>query len=462
VPTPNPAKPLHIVLLNQAFYPDVVATAQMGKDLADSLVRRGHKVTAVASRSIYGKSGAVLAKSEDVAVDLNPKRERGITSPGPIDAASRSAAPTPDTLADAPGSGRATIHIRRVGASLFGKASIAARILDFALFYLLATLKVLLLKKPDVIICYTTPPFIALVGLLCKWLRGSRAIYWVMDLYPDLPIACGVMNEKALPTRLFERLNRFLLKHSDVDVVLGRCMQDRVLRKGTPAGKVVHIPVWSDLAPPPSPSEPSSHAAPTPNPFRQLWNPTNACLVMYSGNFGLGHDAATICDAMLRLKDESDIRFVFVGGGKRRTEVESFIARHGLTNATYRDYVPREQLNDSLAAADLHLISLKEGVEGIMVPSKLFGIMATARPSIFLGNPTSEIARVLSESDSGLTVREGDGEALARAIRELAHDPRRRAEMGQRAAAALRGRYDMQTACATWCALVERAAARTA
>ncbi len=422
MPTPNPTKPLHIVLLNQAFHPDVVATAQMGKDLADALVRRGHKVTAVASRSIYGKAGAVLPKSEDVVV------------PG---------APTP-------------IHIRRVGASLFGKSSIAARIADFALFYLLATLKVLFLKKPDVIICYTTPPFIALVGLLCKWLRGSRAIYWVMDLYPDLPIACGIMKEKALPTRLFERLNRFLLKHSDIDVVLGRCMQDRVLSKGTPARKVVHIPVWSDLAPPQATMPPAEGGGSVPaNPFRHLWNPTNATLVMYSGNFGLGHDAATICHAMLLLKDEPDIRFVFVGGGKRRKEVESFIAQHHLTNATYRDYVPREQLNDSLAAADIHLISLKEGVEGIMVPSKLFGIMAIARPSIFVGHPTSEIARVLAESDAGLTVREGQGEALANAIRDLARDAQRREQMGRNAAASLAGRYDMQTACAMWCELVE-------
>lgn len=441
---PAASKPLHIVLLNQAFYPDVVATAQMGKDLADALVRRGHKVTAVASRSIYGKSGAVLAKSEEVAVSANPDRkgEGGAKA-----------------LAGASGSAGGVISIRRVGASLFGKASIAARIADFALFYLLATFRVLTLKKPDVVICYTTPPFIALVGLLCKWLRGSRAVYWVMDLYPDLPIACGVMKEKALPTRLFERLNRFLLKHSDVDVVLGRCMQDRVLSKGTPASKVVHIPVWSDLAPPASsPSEPPPEGGgrSAPNPFRAAWNPTNACLVMYSGNFGLGHDAATICDAMLRLKDEPDIRFVFVGGGKRRKEVESFIAQHHLTNAAYRDYVPREQLNDSLAAADLHLISLKEGVEGIMVPSKLFGIMAIARPSIFVGHPTSEIARLLAESDSGLTVREGQGEALANAIRDLARDPQRREHMGRNAAASLAGHYDMQTACAMWCELVER------
>ncbi len=357
---------MHVVLLNQAFHPDVVATAQMGKDLADHLVRQGHHVTAVASRSIYGKKGAVLPSHERIEV----KRADG-------------------TIAG-------HVEVRRVGFSLFGKASIAARIMDFALFYVLATLRVLTLKKPDVVVSYTTPPFIALVGLLCKWLRGSRAVYWVMDLYPDLPVACGVMREGALPTRFFEGVNRFLLRNSDANVVLGRCMRDRVLAKGVPASKVELVPVWSDLAD-------LTPVAPDANLLRKEWGLTGKVVVMYSGNFGLGHDATTICGAMERLKDREDIAFVFVGGGKRRKEVEAFIREKGLKNAQYRDYVARERLNESLGLADVHLISLKQGVEGIMVPSKLFGIMAVARPGIFVGDPSSEIARVLEESHSGLT-----------------------------------------------------------
>jgi glycosyltransferase involved in cell wall biosynthesis len=411
------AHPLHIVLLNQAFYPDVVATAQMSKDLADHLVRRGHRVTAVASRSIYGKSGAVLPNREQIAVP-------GATS---------------------------TIEARRVGASIFGKAGIAARIADFILFYVLATWKVLFLKKPDVVICFTTPPFIALVGLLCSLLRGSKAIYWVMDLYPDLPVACGVMKEQALATRMFESLNRFLLRRSDVAVVLGRCMAERVLAKGSPAAKVVHIPVWSDLAPPTSASLSSSG-------LRHEWNLGESTVVMYSGNLGLGHDAQTMCEALRLLKAEPNLKFIFIGGGKRRQEIEAFIAANDIRNAQYRDYVAREQLNESLALADIHLISLKEGIEGIMVPSKLFGIMAVGKPSIFIGHPGSEISRVLTETDSGITVREGDGAGLAKAIRALAHDGARRTRMGQNASQSLRGRYDVETACRAWTKLIESVA----
>lgn len=404
---------MHVVLLNQAFHPDVVATAQMGKDLADHLVRHGHDVTAVASRSIYGKKGASLPAREQIEV----KHLDG-TIAGYID-------------------------VRRVGFSLFGKASILARIMDFALFYVLATLRVLTLKKPDVVVSYTTPPFIALVGLFCKWLRGSKAVYWVMDLYPDLPVACGVMREGAAPTRFFEGVNRFLLRKSDANVVLGRCMRDRVLAKGVPASKVELVPVWSDLAD-------LAPVAPDANTLRTEWGLAGKLIVMYSGNFGLGHDATTICNAMEILRDRDDIAFVFVGGGKRRKEVEAFIRDKNLKNAQYRDYVARERLNESLGLADVHLISLKQGVEGIMVPSKLFGIMAVARPGIFVGDPSSEIARVLNESASGLTVREGDAQGLADAILTMAGDARQREQMGHNAIDHVHGRYDAASACAMW------------
>lgn len=405
---------MHVVLLNQAFHPDVVATAQMGKDLADALVRRGHTVTAIASRSIYGKKGASLPKREEIPIH-----------------------------------GGGAIHVSRVGMSVFGKAGIAARIADFGLFYLLAMWRLLTLKRPDVVVCYTTPPFIGLAGIVCRWLRGSKAVYWVMDLYPDLPVACGVMTEKGLATRFFERVNRFILKHSDMDIVLGRCMRDRVIAKGTPASHVRIIPVWADL----NGIEPVDHAT---NPLRATWAPKSEFLVMYSGNFGLGHDAQTIIGAMRALKDDPSIRFIFIGGGKRRKEVEAAVKEFGLTNATFEDYRPRSELSQSLSAGDVHLISLKEGVEGIMVPSKMYGIMAVARPSLFVGHPTSEIARVLDESGSGMTVREGDSASLVLKILELKNDPARTRMMGESGRRAIAGHYDAAAACGQWIEMLEQ------
>lgn len=413
---------MHVVLLNQAFHPDVVATAQMGKDLADELVRRGHTVTAVASRSIYGEQGASLAARDEITVEGAPRGADG--RPG-------------------------CIRVVRVGQSFFGKGSLAARALDFGLFYIAATWRVLTLPRADVVVSFTTPPFIAMVGLAHRLVRGGKAVQWVMDLYPEVPIAFGVMKRGGVSAKAFGALARLLLRRSDMNVVLGRCMRDRVLALGAPADRLALIEVWSDLAVMPT-------AAREENAFRREWGvKDDEFLVMYSGNLGLGHDARTLCEAMALLKDRSDIRFIFVGSGKRKSEVEAFIRERGLAQASWKPYVPREKLGESLAAADAHLISLKEGMEGLIVPSKLFGVMAVARPGVFVGHPSSEIARVLEESGGGVCVREGDAAGLAKVIASLADDRALARRMGEAGRAALVGRYDASTLCTRWAGMLE-------
>lgn len=405
---------MHIVLLNQAFYPDVVATAQMAKDLADHLVARGHRVSVVASRSVYGKSGAEL-----------PKRET-------VDG----------------------IEVHRVGASFFGRSNIALRAADFAVFYARAAFRLLRVKNPDVVVSFTTPPFVAQLGLINRLFKRSKAVFWLMDMYPDVAVACGVLKPGSLPTRFFDGLNRRILRKSDAVVVLGRCMQQLVLDKGTDPERVHRIPVWADT----SGIAPVEHAD---NPFRaELGLPGDAVVFMYSGNWGIAHDAATICAAMRDVLTNPPvdahnrpvpIRFVFIGGGKRRPEVEAFIAEHDLGESVrYLDYLPRDQLRYSLGAGDVHLITVKGGLEGMIVPSKLFGIMAAARPSLYVGSPESEIARILSETDSGECFAEGSVAQLADAMRRLASDAAARRRLGDNARSALEGRYDAQTACRAW------------
>lgn len=427
---------MRVVLLNQPFHPDVAATAQMGKDLADRLVREGHQVVAIASRSLYGQRGGSL-----------PKRE----------------------VVDG-------IEIHRVGVSLFGKSSIAARLADFLLFYVLAFLKLMTIPRPDVVVPFTTPPFIALAAIVGRWLRRWRVVCWLMDVYPDVAVSCGVMRPGGLLTRVLEGLNRWVLARCDAVVVLGRCMRERVLAKGIAAERVHLIPVWADT----HDIRPIAHAG---NPYRERWGLAPAAdrwggrepvCVMYSGNFGIAHEAATICQAMLRLREfpprESPgdasrpvipVRFVFVGGGKRRAEIERFIEGHGLgwsddaaVCARYEEYQPRESIGQSLAAGDIHLVSILEGTEGTIVPSKLLGIMAAGRPAILIGPGASETGRVIAEVGMGEIVRQGDSERLAWVIGELAADGQRMARLGTRAREGLVDRFDAATATGQWAALL--------
>ncbi|MCA9284796.1 MAG: glycosyltransferase family 4 protein [Phycisphaerales bacterium] len=405
---------MRVLLINQVFHPDVAATAQHAHDLARHLVAHGHEVEVIASRSLYGSTGAMLPRHE--VVD--------------------------------------GIEVNRVGRSIFGKAGLAARAADFALFYAAAALKSLRVRRPDVVVCFTTPPFIALLGWALRGLRGCRFVYWVMDLYPDLPIACGAMRENGLLARILERVNRFCLRHADRVVVLGRCMLERVRDKGVDHGQVVHIGVWSDQAE----VKPIERSA---NPYRVEWNLGDRFVVMYSGNFGLGHDVRTMCQAAERLQGDDRIRFVFAGGGKRKAEVEAFVREHRLANAVLAPYQPRERLDASLSCADLHLVSLSEGVEGIMVPCKLFGAMAAGRPTVFIGHPSSEIARVLEEHGAGAAVRQGDVEGLVATIASLVEDGERRRAMGARARTALGAAYDRDAACERWRILLEETVGAT-
>ena len=398
---------MRVLLLNQVFYPDVAATAQQSHDLARHLVSAGHEVAVITSRSVYGRVGVAY-----------PRRET-------VDG----------------------IEIHRVGRSLFGKASIFARALDFGLFYLRALVKSLTVRRPDVVVCLTTPPFLAMAGWLLRLLRRSRFVYWVMDLYPDVAVADGLLKPGSLSTRLFERLNRFCLRRADRVVVVGRCMMRRVVEKGVDRGHLVHIGVWAD----------HEEVDPLPrdrNPFRKQWHLDDRTVVMYSGNFGIAYEIETMCDAARRLDDDERLRFVFVGGGKRKAEVERYVERHHL-GARIEPYQPREDLDALLSCADVHLVTLKPGFEGLTVPCKLFGIMAAARPVIFVGPPGSEIARVIEESEAGHVVEPGDVEGLVDSISTLAGDPKARASLGGNARRALVERHDRGRACERWRQLLE-------
>jgi glycosyltransferase involved in cell wall biosynthesis len=272
-----------------------------------------------------------------------------------------------------------------------------------------------------------------------------------MDLYPDVPVACGVMDQGSLTTKFFDALNTRLIRSSTRAVVLGRCMADRLTAKGVPPDALAFVPPWAD----------AREVYPLPrdeNPFRTEWGLGAAFVVMYSGNFGLGHDLATPCRAALALRERANLTFLFVGGGKRKDEVEAFALAHPEARLHVHPYQPRERLHASLGVADVHIISLEERALGAMIPSKLFGIMAASRPAVFIGPGSSEIARIILEIGCGLVVAPGDERALAAAIARLADNPDEAAAMGRRGRDALERVYDRPLACARLEALLVEAA----
>lgn len=399
---------MKVVLLNQCFWPDIVSTAQISHDLGRALVAAGHRVTVISARSIYGEAGDSL--SPHASID--------------------------------------GIEIIRVRGAMFGKRGILLRLVDFAAFYVRALVTIMRLPRQDVVISLTTPPFIALIGIIVGWFKGSRSVYWVMDLYPDTPVACGVLRPRSPITWITERLNRFCMRRSDATVALGRCMRDLIVSKGIPPSRVHTIQVWSA-------EEAHLPSSPASNPYRSEWGIGDRLLVMYSGNFGLGHDVDTMLNAAERLRDDDRIRFAFVGGGKKKAQVEAFVRERGLANCILAPYQPRERLEQLLAAADVHLASLSDGVEGIMVPSKVYGMMASARPSVFIGPAASEVARAIAEAGGGAVIACGGVGDLVDCIARYAADRTLVAEHGRRGRASLERSYTRQQLCQRWVELLE-------
>lgn len=394
---------MKVLLLNQVFWPDTAATAQHGHDLARHLVAHGDSVTAVASRSIYGDKGSALPARDSVD----------------------------------------GIEIHRVGRSLFGKRSTLGRAADFALFYVAALFRVLTLPRHDVVVCFTTPPFIAAVGLLLRLFRGTKTVVWLMDMYPDVPVAAGMMRAGSLPHRFFEWIDRRILRNSDAVIVLGRCMAERVRAKGVAAERMHLVNVWSD------PNE--VRVLPRmENPYRTEWSIGDRFVVQYSGNFGVGHDMTAMCDAMRRLAGDDRIRWVLVGGGVRKKEVERAIAEGGIANAVVAAHQPRARLGELLALGDVHLVTIAPGFEGTLVPSKFYGVLAASKPTLYVGPTSSEVALVVDERRAGVAVEVGDGESLSRAILRMVDDPSAARSMGERGRRATEDELGMDFACAKW------------
>jgi glycosyltransferase involved in cell wall biosynthesis len=265
---------------------------------------------------------------------------------------------------------------------------------------------------------------VAFVGLLLARLRRARSIYWVMDVYPELAFRLGVLRAGSLAGRLLARISRATLRGSDVVVALGESMAARLTSSGSSDVTTIHN--WADgeaIRPRPR----ANHR------LREEWGWSEKVVVLYSGNMGLAHEFGTVLDAAELLHDRDEIRFAFVGGGPRRVEVERESRRRGLENVEFRPYVARKELGWSLTAGDLHLVTLREGMSGLLVPSKIYGILAAGRATLYVGPEEGEVADIIRSGRCGTCLREGDAEGLVRAIDRYAADAALRESEGRRA-----------------------------
>lgn len=400
---------MQLIFVNRYYWPDESATSQMLSDVATGL--------------------AAAIPDLDVCVITSRMRYEG----------GHEALPAEEV--------RHGVRIKRVRSSSFGRANLAGRAVDYATFYLTAAWMLLrLARRGDLVIAKTDPPLLSVALAPVARLRGAGLVNWLQDIYPEVAVALGI---GAARLRILRRLRDRSLRGAVANVVLGDAMAAHVKALGIGEEKLVVVPNWADgrlVAP----------VTREANVQRLAWGLGDKFVVAYSGNLGRAHDMETMLEAIAQVERQGapHIAWVFIGGGAQVAALGREVSARGLKSVQFQPYQPRERLAESLSAGDVHLVSLRPALEGLIVPSKIYGILAAGRPAIFIGAPEGEVARLVREGNCGASVAPGDAGALARLVLAWSADRLLVESLGRRAREVFDAQFDQPLALARWHRLI--------
>lgn len=364
------AEPLHIAFFNRSFYPDTGATGQLLMELAEGLVRdHGCRVSVVTG--VHGAAARGLVTRE---------RYRGI-------------------------------DIVRARGTRVPKTRFIGRFANYVTYFLSACWAGLWLDRPDVVVALTDPPIIGLAAYLASRRFRVPFVMSYRDIFPEVARLLEDFRSETV-YGVLNRVTRFLARTADRSVALGETMRTRLIEeKGADPAATVVIPDWADRD--------EITPAGKDNPFARAQGLAGKFVVMHSGNIGLSQDLDILLEAALRLRRCADLDVVFIGEGVKKAALRQRAEALGLGNVRFLPYQPREDLRDVFATADVFVVSLRRGLAGYIVPSKLYGILAAGRPYVAAVEDTTETAAITRHYDCGLVVDPGDSAALADRIAAL-------------------------------------------
>ncbi|WP_294533784.1 glycosyltransferase family 4 protein [uncultured Rhodoblastus sp.] len=376
-----------IWFVNRFFYPDHSATSQILSDLAFHLVARGQNVGVITSRDAYDDPSVTLPAFEKI---------NGVA-------------------------------INRVARSRFGREKIIGRAVDYlGLYGAFAAAATRLAKRGDWIVVKTDPPLLSAAIAPVAKAKGLRLVNWLQDLYPEVALGLGLEALKPFAPLLIAARDASL-RAATRNIAIGEKMRERLIKSGVNPERVTVIPNWCD-------NERIRPLAAKDNPLREAWGVGDKFVVGYSGNLGRAHEYQTLIEAAEHLRGETNIVFLFIGGGALTAGLKAEIEKRGLSPAfRFFPYQDARLLPQSLALPDIHWISLRPEMEGLIVPSKFYGIAAAGRPTVAVADLRGEIATLVDTYDCGDAVVPGDSHRLAEIIRLYAYNPERKTRMGNSA-----------------------------
>lgn len=372
----EPIRPFKLSIITQYYPPDYAATGQLIEELATHLSNRGVDV-----HIFTGQPGYAFGQSSA------PTKERS-----------------------------QNLWIRRTRTAGFVPQRIRGKALNGLFFFLRSGLHLLKTGgRGDVLLLTTAPPFLSILGYLANLCFGIPYVCLLYDLYPDVAIELKVISEKHWIVKAWDKLNSQIWKKAQAIIVLSSSMKQRVEAKCPEvADKISVIHSWAN----------PNHILPIPkeeNWFAHRHDLVNKFSVLYSGNMGRCHDLETIMETATQLQDEP-IQFVFIGSGAKRQICLEQVEKKGLKNCLFLPYQNKQFLPYSLTSCDLSLVSISPGMEGLVAPSKLYGILAAGRPVAVICEPHSYLRQLIADAECGAAFNNGDSTALANFIRRLAYD----------------------------------------
>jgi colanic acid biosynthesis glycosyl transferase WcaI len=372
---------MHILLFNEYYPPDTSATAKMAALVAEHLAKR-HRVTVVAGRPSYDPSEyypyALLRRGV----------QNGVT-------------------------------VECVGSTAYPRHIMKRRVANYLSYLALAVPRAIALR-PDVVLAMTDPPVAGIAGAFVSRIARRPFVYNIRDLYPDMAVGGDIVRPSKMVQR-WEKMHRSALRRATRVIVLGDDMRNRILAKGIAPERVVIVRDGTTFpSSMPDRCDPAVQEVRCGFPF----------VAVHAGNLGFYGAWSTLIESAKILRDE-DAGLVFVGDGANRASIESSAA--GLPNVRFLPFRPVEKVPHVMMAGDVHVVTVRRGLEGVVVPSKLYSILAAGRPVLAVAPAECDAARIVTEAGCGVAADPDDPAAVAQAIRNLRDDPARLVAMGVRA-----------------------------
>jgi colanic acid biosynthesis glycosyl transferase WcaI len=373
---------MRLLFINRFFHPDQSATARLLTDLTEGLAAQGYDVMVITGRAGYFAGERLRPNIENY---------KGVI-------------------------------VRRVWSTRFGRCRLLGRAVDCLSFFASASWATWRTKKIDCFIVLSDPPLLSTLSAVIGRLKRWKTICWLQDVFPENAVRAGLL-PAGWASRTLRRIAAWSLQTTDCTVVVGRCMERHLRLMGGPPRRVVLIPNWADrdaLTPVPRDD----------NWFRDRHGLNGQLVVMYAGNLGVVHDTESLVCVIRHLQGVPQVSFLFMGYGQGRNRLETVARREGFTNLTLLGFQTHHDLCYSLSAGDVHVVTLRADMEGLSVPSKVYGIMAIGRPIIYIGPEGSEAAAVIRDAGCGEVYAPEESQQAALAIRDLAYRRDRAERLG--------------------------------